>query len=415
MKNKSNNLKSMSFFLILLIVSTLIISCIPSNPNTPINPGGGIPIVVSNATLWNNMLSFPTDLDFYNTLESIDNAEDNYTGYDAHMNRFGGNIDFIDDFLDENGIDEDVIYTTFENKFGNGFKSMRKEIQEKEDVFLENGGEPESGWNPENINIIFDDAIRTLLNKDGAVRINNVIFKFFDNGVTYAIKNGDIDLFNKLNRPDIYPTQNITRPYKDWYSEHEYTFDQTNVVLLTPYAYCGVPTESLPGDNDSYCNYVDVQDGGINQRTNGAYCKLWYKKMEETKNSSNDKKYLTKIGVFNTFIFNIAIAKVVHYKKKKNGKWKRSRANLSAKMVENGCSEYNKEKGTKYRKRRRVRQRQPGDWVPIVGQGLHGVYYILANASINDYYRYFLTASNNGNFYGDFYINGTNKRLEAIW
>lgn len=384
----------------------------PTNP-TPIPSTPSSTTITTNATLQNGMLYFSTSNDFLSTMEQLDNADENYTGYDSYMNYYGGNLDRIDSLLDAKGIDESSTFINFENRFP-GFYSMRKNIETQESMFLNNGGDPADKLNPENLNILADDVFRTLLNKDGGVKVENIIFKFFDNGVCYAILNGSTTLFNKLSHPENYNTSNAY--YPEFYQSHFFNEDTVNVKLLTPYLLCTAGGEQLPSDEPVYpClgNYV----GG---KLMGTDCKLWYKNKIETKYDNDKKKYVSKIGVYNTFIYNVGLSKIRSYKLKTNGKWKPIRTKLSAYTKEYGCSDYDKSKSTKFRKFRRAAKRDMGTIIPGLGQLSQGIYWFFYNfiggfGKNNEYLRYFKTATNNGGFYGDNYCNGNRQLVQAQW
>ena len=366
--------------------------------------------ILTNASLFNGMLSFSTAADFLSTMEQLDEADENYSGYNSYMTLFGGNIDKIDSFLDVKGIDENSTFINFENRFP-GFNSMRKDVEVRETAFLNNGGDPADRLNPENLNILADDVFRTVLNKDGAVRVENIIFKFFDNGVCYAIMNGNMTLFNKLNNPESYGLAT----YSEYFCNHFFDLDTVNAKLLTPYLLCTSGGEQLAGDEPVYpCS------SNLTQRVMGANCKLWYtKKSPQTYFNNNRNMFFSKIAVYNTFIYNAGLSKIRSYKKKNNGKWKPARTNLSAYAFEYGCSDYNKNKNTKFRKFRRAAKRDMGTIIPGLGQLFQGTgwffYNIIFGGVKEEYQRYFKTATNNGGFKGDNYCNGNRQLVQAQW
>ena len=104
---------------------------------------------------------------------------------------------------------------------------------------------------------------------------------------------------------------------------------------------------------------------------------------------------------------------------KSNGKWRTSRANLSAYVKEDYCSFYEKGKGTKFRKFRRAASRDIGTYAPGLGQFSQGVYWFFYNFVFGgikeNYLRYFKTASNNGGFFGDNYCNGNRQLVKSQW
>ncbi len=383
------------------------------------NYNGGVsdepPITITtNASLYNGMLSFPTASDFLSTMEQLDEADENYAGYNSYMSLFSGNLDKIDSLLDVRGIDESSTFVNFETRFP-GYISMRKDVEAGEITFLNNGGDPADRLNPENLNIYADDVFRTVLNKDGAVRIEGIILKYFENGVCYAIMNGNTTLLNKLNHPENYHTSGAY--YPEFYGSHFFDEDTANVKLLTPYLLCSAPHEELAGDEPVYpClgNYV----GG---RLMGTNCKLWYKKTVETKYDNNKRKYVSKIAVYNTFIYDVGLSKIRSYKLKTNGKWKPIRTQLSAYVKENNCSYYDKSKVTKFRKFRRAAKRDMATIIPGLGSLFQGIEWMFknmlgnSNNFDNGYYRYFKTASNNGGFYGDNYCNGNRQLIQSQW
>lgn len=361
----------------------------------------------TTATYSNGMLNFPNLTALFNTMEALENADENYTGYDWAMGLYGGNLEKIDSLLDARGVDENSTFVNFENQFP-GFVSMRKEVETAENNFLNNGGDPSSPNNPENRYEIADDIFRTMLNKDGAIKVENVIFKFFSNGVCYAILNGSMSIYNSMTNP-INP---------EYYSYTFYNLDTVNVKCLTPKFLCDGSSggEQLPGDNNPLpypCNIVNY-----NLRQMGARCRLWYKTLSDPIYFNNGKNMsFSKIAVYNTFVYDVALSKIRYYKLK-NGKWRPARASMSASVHNVDCSpNYHKSKSTKYRKFRRAAKRDAGTYFPVVGYLYQAAYWMFYNVATYqvDYTRYFIPASNNGAFWGDNYCKGTHVELSSQW
>ena len=389
-----------------------VLPCIYYPPGSPFscNPGGitDDPVPIYPTIGYSNTyLSFNTLDDFTKTYVILDSMLENFSGYDYAMNLFGGDPDKIDSLLDLRGIDESKSLRDFEIKFS-GYNSLRKDLETRENNFLDNGGDPGSISNPENTHFINDDIFRTLLNKDGVITIENIIFKIFENGVTYAIMNGSNLLLNKLMHPENYGLAT----YQEYFSNHICKIDTANIKLITLPLYCYQPREENPSDVDICTGF-----GRYNNNT-GLGCRLWYQKQNDVFYGNNKKKYVSKIAVYNLFVYDAGISKIKNYKQKKNGKWKPMRANLSAYVSEDGCSLYNKYRSTKYRKFRISAKRD----VAII-TGIGGIFRslkwmvenIIASSNGSNYFRFFKTATNYGGFFGKNYCNDNISIIQANW
>lgn len=355
--------------------------------------------------LQNGYLSFSSLNDFTMTYDILDSLLENFTGYDYAMGLFNGNLDRIDSLLDVRGIDESGSLRNFESRFS-GYYSLRKDVEARENSFLDNGGNPASAQNPENVQFVNDDVFRTLLNKDGVVAIENIILKVFQNGVTYAIMNNSSVLLNKLQHPEWYGLAS----YPEYFSTHYCSIDTANILLLTPQLLCEQATETIGND---FCSKV-----GRYAAPTGPSCKLWYSQNCPAYYYDNNKRVsVSKISVYNMFVYDVGISKIRNYKIKPNGKWKATRTNLGAYISEDGCSLYNKNRSVKYRKFRLCSKRDV-TIIPGLGGVFRGLRWMAENiaqtTNSSGYYRYFKTATNHV-FYGKNYCNGSNNFYYANW
>jgi hypothetical protein len=378
----------------------------PGSPFSCTPNEGGEPTIPYPTILYQNgYLKFASVNDFTKTYDMLDSLVENFTGYDFAMNLFGGDMDKIDSLLDLRGVDETKPMVDFEAKF-TGFVSLRKDVEKQETTFLDNGGDPSSANNPENLYFINDDVFRTMLNKEGVISVENILFKVFPNGVTYVVLNGSATLLSRLSHPE------ATNPslYPEYYGSHLCTIDTANIKLLDAKFFCeNRQTEALPGN-------IDVCSG-TGRYSMGADCKLGYRKTSSVFYDNRSRLYTSTIGVYNAFFFDAGSSKIRNYKIKRNGRWKSTRTLLSAYVSESGCSEYNKLKALKYRRFRRCVKRDV-TVIPFIGSLFRGLRWmaqnIKASSSGDDYYRYFKTATNHS-FFGRNYCNYTQHYVQADW
>lgn len=299
-------------------------------------------MINSNAIFANSMLKFNTLNDFNDVYNQLDYYVENYSGYDAYMST-STNLDYVDNLLDQLGIDEFQPLRAFESKY-QGFVSYRKQLEEEEDNYLNNGGDPTSTNNPEIAHYVNDDIFRSMLNRDGCIMVENVLFKIFPNGVTYGIINPTGSQYNEVNNP--------------YYASHNYEYinSTTNTINNVYKISEGQPIPMIIDDDN-----MDTIRGPL--RLMGSQgCLLWRRQNSIPKKYATDtKRYISTVRVMNMGVYNKAVSKILHYKIKSNGKWKRSRAKLSAKIsqiinpsIDECGTSMNQGKIEKFRKRRRV-------------------------------------------------------------
>ncbi len=117
------------------------------------------------------MLSFNDQAHFQETYDCLEAA------YEAHLDAFEaqyGNLseDDYNDMADQLGFVDEQTLIDFEGAMG--FSSYRAYIFGEEDVWLNNGGDPQYG--PGATNLFEDDIEAALMNKYGAVMIGGVIY-----------------------------------------------------------------------------------------------------------------------------------------------------------------------------------------------------------------------------------------------
>lgn len=197
--------------LVILIAST--ISCNKSNPfvdkKGPLQIAGksdDTVIPYSAISLTNGLLEFD-DMDaFVQTLTALENRVDNWTEdfMEAYTNL---EDEELNDFIDSIGFKEEQPLINFEANFS-GFASLRHEIFELEDYWLENDGENIED-DPDN-HFIMEDELRSVLNVHSEVKIGGSIYKFTGAGYV-EVTDGSFSTLLELREDINYSAENIFR------------------------------------------------------------------------------------------------------------------------------------------------------------------------------------------------------------
>jgi hypothetical protein len=262
-------------------------------------------VTIDGVTKFNDMLWFKDQESFLKAEEAlrffqeqdIDIFNEKYIPLEL------GNLDDLNEVqlveLSENlekiekeiGFSEWGIYSQLEAKLN--FISLRKTIEDKMNTFLENSN-PDWDKNPEN-HFISTDALRTLFNQYGEVKIANSIFVVAENG-TYEITNGD------------YETALQLRKSKDISNFSEVKF--------------------LSDDMDDYTGKIQSE------------CLTNKEVFGYTPKPDNTRRIYWKLRHNTTFWVKSVMAEVTHYSKKSNGNWTKSKAYLGVSIAGNTCHGY---------------------------------------------------------------------------
>ena len=211
-----------------------------------------------------------TDYEAYN-----DNYESQYPNLTAEQ---------LDDMDEQTGFDEFKPYRDFESLFA-GFYSKRGEIENMEISWLANNF---GGTDPDDVDLTFDDAENTIFNSTYSFKVGNDIYQLasdgmYLNGLLYA--DG-----MRFKKPANESLQGI-------YSNAVFLVNSSNSAI----------------------------DAGPGCRTN----KRLKKPFEP---AGLNRKFELKVAINAIGVRNAVKAKVVHYRYK-NGRWKKSRADLAVSIV----------------------------------------------------------------------------------
>lgn len=125
-----------------------------------------------NIKCWNGMLHFANMEDVRSTLKQLETAE-RYR-FDEVRNHFITlNLDDFDAYADSIGLIDDETLVNFENQFS-CYKSLRKDIVEREAIWLQNE-ELDENTDPDN-HYIDNDYIRSILNTKSTLRIGDSVY-----------------------------------------------------------------------------------------------------------------------------------------------------------------------------------------------------------------------------------------------
>jgi hypothetical protein len=258
------------------------------------NPNNTLPDIelanLPNITIKNNFLNFESVDDFSRTLEILEKSLESYD--DKFMSgKDEMSIDEIEKLEAKLKYNEFTPLVEFEKKFSE-FNSLRSDLESKTEKWLSNK-DLELSIN-EGEHFIDNEALLALVNENGEIAIEGVIYKIFSNGVAYAITNGDISTLAKI---------------KDKHAASEFKSDQVKINDV-----------SLLENNKAISNCT------------------FSKSSIQWVTPSKDRKIQYKISVGNIFFLSWYSSKSINYKKNRRGKWKRRRAPMKC-SLENEVSE----------------------------------------------------------------------------
>ncbi len=250
-----------------------------------------------------------TILEFTSLQAFQDLAEQLQNDVDAWDDAFVAQWDFLnEDDLDakeiEIGFDDQKPLTDFENQ--NDFYSLRNQFYDEENAWLDNEVLDESA-DPNDKEIYnFDDVEMALMNAQGEVKVGQTIYKYVDSG-TLKILDGD---FTKLIQ----------------YNDGDTTVvDNTNVIF---------------------------------EERSSAPCRAMKEVSDYRYFSGNTRRVKRKVNIRSTTSYYARFrSKIISYKKKNNGRWRRKRMWMSvAVQTYTFCSSYSRPgfSGWKTKKRKQL-------------------------------------------------------------
>lgn len=275
-----------------------------------------------NISTINGVLVFNSDEDVAATLDYLEYQYDVYD--DAFLAAYGHLSDeVIGDTEESIGHNDEQPYIIFEQQ--HGISSKRAELSAAEEAYL--AATPADSYNPNNNpdNAFFgDDEFRTIVNTQGEVKVGNTFYKFYPDGTYFALS----------------------------------TFSQ--LLSLRNHKMGEKFPENIPNDIEILGDPVDF----IILPPNGQ-CRLNRKERDDKRNGSWRYDYITSI--WNHPWQRRIMAKTKSYKKK-NNRWKKRRATISAKvwgtgLKSNNCThEVFMESSTKQKRRKKVKSKVTTSW-----------------------------------------------------
>lgn len=240
-------------------------------------------VIIPDVTYKNGLLNFGSSEDFEQLVTQL---EVNVEAYDdAFLEKHKDlSPEKLDDLEDKISYSEFAPLISLEQKFS-GFKSLRSIVEiEKEELLLEFDNEDLTRRKP--IHQLDNEVVQSLLNEKGEISINKVLFKVFPNGVTYAVKDGDLATLAKIKA-----NASISE------------FKSSNVVINNV---------MLLESNQSIIDLADEN------------CSFFKKSVHwEYPTSKHRIKYITKVQNF--LFYAHYVSKSINYVKKRR-KWRKRRA-----------------------------------------------------------------------------------------
>jgi hypothetical protein len=200
-------MKKFSFAMTIAILSFLFQSCEKDFNETTtasnIKIGKGFKMLSYNSlpsaegrTIQTNILSFETEAEFDATLDSL---ELEYQRFQTDFESTYANLNDSDlnDFIRTTKLDLEEPFTNFENHVG--FNSLRKNIIQKEDIWLENPNANNAVF-PHN-HPVRSHAERSLWNEKGEIMVEGKIYKYTDENFI-KIEDGDFYKLAQINNGD---------------------------------------------------------------------------------------------------------------------------------------------------------------------------------------------------------------------
>lgn len=239
---------------------------------------------VGEIPIWNGMLHFEDTTEYLATLACLDAAYEQYNDdYETAIGADAYTVEQLDSLDDIYAFDEDQALIAFENSFS-GYSSLRKLIYDEVTFWLEDAadGDLNLANDPDDDHYISDFVERTLINAEGLVRIGSSVIWIQESGMIYEVTDADMTTVEELL------------------------------------------TGADPEEYDNVIVHDETESAG---KTNGTCEKRAKNKTEAI---AGDRKFTMKGALrYNWFTGTKYLAKIRSFKKK-NGNWKRKRADLSA-------------------------------------------------------------------------------------
>lgn len=250
----------------------------------------------------NNILKFNSTNDVYIVLDQLDDDyNDNYDNYDSQIDTSLA-VSVLDSLDEVNGFDSRISFKNFENLFS-GYNSIRMAIESTEIVWLDNDF---TGTNPSDIDLTFDDALNTICNNDYSFKVGNDIYSLTSSGL----------YINGTLQEDGGSMARIEAELME-------KFD-----IIKPIAYLGVDNVNITNlkiNQIFLTKYSEIDD---NYDFYYTVCKSNKKKVASAYYNNDTERYELEVAI-NSIGFRSGVhGKVIHFKKK-NNKWKRSRAQMT--------------------------------------------------------------------------------------
>lgn len=270
----------------------------------------------AGATLVSGMLEFPDVATFLSTIASLEAEAEAHD--DAFVNKWN-HLNDVDLEAKEIAVNHDVHqpYINFENQFS-GFKSLRKDIRTTQanlikSQTLNDSNEPDNHY-------VFDDGVRTVLNKFAQVKIGTSLYQMTRFGYV-EITDGNYSTLALVASSDA---------------------SQLNPVnIIIHGGYYGSSAANNPQTGSSTCK-TDYDE------TNYGY-----------ESSTRRVKGVQKLKGFNAIWGTKIKAKTQYQKKRSWGGWTSSRTHITATITGESVNQYcnlpNNENKTKAKRKRKVK------------------------------------------------------------
>jgi len=252
-----------------------------------------------------NILKFASFSDINVVLNQLDDDyEDNYDNYDSQLDT-SLSVEVLDSLDEVNGFDSRITFRNFENLFP-GYNSKRAEIEGIESTWLYNNL---SGTHPGDIDLTYDDAQNTVSNTDYSFKIGNDL---------YQITSAGIYINGVLQDDEGWPVAKTSIKGDGIFTNkflHDHDFHISGPLVI---------------ENDDDIINDNFQEYGSDGLQSMTVCKSNKKDHHGFKYENETKMFEVEVAIHSVFYRGGIHGKVIHFKKKANGNWKRSRAQMAA-------------------------------------------------------------------------------------
>ena len=252
-----------------------------------------------------NILKFASFSDVNAVLNQLDeDYENNYDDYDSQLDT-SLSVDVLDSLDEVNGFNPRITFRNFENLFS-GYNSKRAQIEDIESDWLYNNL---SGTHPGDVDLTYDDAQNTICNSDYSFKIGNDVYQITSAGI---YKNGILqdDGGGSIAKADIISGGIFKNQSLQSYDN------------------------SVFGPTPMETNQINTYENLLNDTNNDpktmTVCKSNKKDHHPFPYDNDTKMFELEVAIHSIFYGGGIHGKVVHYKLKNNGHWKRSRQQMAA-------------------------------------------------------------------------------------